>query len=66
MTQKKIIVLDPDASFERASRHLHKCRKCRAAGMEWAQRRDLCKAGRRLLEELERVERIYEGTELAA
>ena len=66
MTQKKIIVLDPDASFERASRHLHKCRKCRNAGMEWARRKKLCRVGRQLLEDLERIERIYEGTELAA
>lgn len=66
MTQKKIIVLDPDASFERAARHLHKCRKCRNAGMEWARRKKLCRVGRQLLEDLERIERIYEGTELAA
>ncbi len=66
MTLKKIIVLDPDASFERASRHLHKCRKCRNAGMEWARRKKLCRRGRQLLEDLERIERIYEGTELAA
>jgi hypothetical protein len=66
MAQKKIIVLDPDASFERASRHLHKCRKCRSAGMEWARRQDLSKRGRQLLEKLERIEKIYEGTQLAA
>jgi len=66
MTQKRIIVLDPDASFERAARHLHKCRKCRNAGMEWARRKKLCRVGRQLLEDLERIERIYEGTELAA
>jgi hypothetical protein len=66
MTQKTIIVLDPDASFEMASRHLHKCRTCRNAGMEWARRQDLCKRGRQLLEDLERIEKIYEGTQLAA
>ena len=66
MTQKKTVVLDPEASFERASRHLHKCRKCRSAGMEWARRKDLCKQGRQLLEDLERIEKIYEGTQLAA
>lgn len=66
MAQKKIIVLDPDASFEQASRHLQKCRKCRAAGMEWARRKNLCRRGRQLLADLDRIEKIYEGTQLAA
>ena len=60
MARKKLIVLDPDNSFEVASRHLYRCRKCKNAGMEWARRKDLCRRGRQLLENLERIEAIYD------
>lgn len=66
MARKKLIVLDPENSFEMASRHLYRCRKCKNAGMEWARRKDLCRRGRQLLQDLDRVERIYEPTERAA
>ena len=66
MARKKLIVLDPENSFEVASRHLYRCRKCKNAGMEWARRKDLCRRGRQLLQDLDRVERIYEPTERAA
>lgn len=66
MARKKLIVLDPDHSFEVASRHLHRCRKCRNAGMEWARKQDLCRRGRELLKNLEQVEQIYEAAERAA
>ena len=66
MARKKLIVLDPDNSFELASRHLYRCRKCKNAGMEWARRKDLCRRGRQLLQDLDRVERIYEAVERAA
>lgn len=66
MARKKLIVLDPENSFEVASRHLYRCRKCKNAGMEWARREDLCRRGRQLLQDLDRVERIYEATERAA
>jgi hypothetical protein len=49
-----------------ASRHLYRCRKCKNAGMEWARREDLCRRGRQLLQDLEKVERIYEAVERAA
>jgi hypothetical protein len=66
MARKKIIVLDPENSFEVASRHLYRCRKCKNAGMEWARPKDLCPRGRQLLQDLDRVERIYEAVERAA
>jgi len=66
MARKKLIVLDPESSFEVASRHLYRCRKCKNAGMEWARREDLCRRGRQLLQDLEKVERIYEAVERAA
>jgi|SRR5689334_22886167 hypothetical protein len=66
MARKKLIVLDPENSFEVASRHLYRCRKCKNAGMEWARPKDLCRRGRQLLQDLDRVERIYEPTERAA
>jgi hypothetical protein len=34
--------------------------------MEWARPKDLCRRGRQLLQDLDRVERIYEPTERAA
>lgn len=66
VARKKLIVLDPEDSFEVASRHLYRCRKCKNAGMEWARPKDLCRRGRQLLQDLERVERIYEAVERAA
>lgn len=66
MARKRPIVLDPENSFEVASRHLYRCKKCKNAGMEWARPRDLCRRGRQLLQDLDRVERIYEPTERAA
>lgn len=66
MARKKLIVLDPENSFEVASRHLYRCLKCKNAGMEWARPKDLCRRGRQLLQDLDRVERIYEPTERAA
>jgi hypothetical protein len=66
MARKKLSILDPDNSFEVASRHLYRCRKCKNAGMEWARRKDLCRRGRQLLRDLDRVERIYEAVERAA
>lgn len=66
MARKKLIVLDPENSFEVASRHLYRCRKCKNAGMEWARPKDLCRRGRQLLQDLDRVERIYEAVERAA
>jgi hypothetical protein len=66
MARKKLIILDPENSFEVASRHLYRCRKCKNAGMEWARPKDLCRRGRQLLRDLDRVERIYEPTERAA
>lgn len=66
MARKKLIVLDPENSFEVASRHLYRCRKCKNAGMEWARPKDLCRRGRLLLQDLDRVERIYEAVERAA
>lgn len=66
MARKKLIVLDPENSFEVASRHLYRCRKCKNAGMEWARPKDLCRRGRQLLQDLDRVERIYEPAERAA
>lgn len=66
MARKKLIVLDPEDSFEVASRHLYRCRKCKNAGMEWARPKDLCRRGRQLLQDLDRVERIYEAVERAA
>jgi len=66
MARKKLIVLDPENSFEVASRHLYRCRKCKNAGMEWARPKDLCRRGRQLLQDLEKVEQIYEAVERAA
>ena len=66
MARKKLIVLDPENSFEVASRHLYRCRKCKNAGMEWARPKDLCRKGRQLLKDLDRVEQIYEGVDRAA
>ena len=66
MARKKLIVLDPENSFEAASRHLYRCRKCKNAGMEWARRKDLCRRGRQLLQDLDKVEQIYEAVERAA
>ncbi|HEX4645778.1 MAG TPA: hypothetical protein VH598_09235 [Verrucomicrobiae bacterium] len=66
MARKKLIILDPDNTFEVASRHLYRCRKCRNAGMEWARREDLCRLGRQLLQDLDKVEQIYEAVERAA
>ena len=66
MARKRLIVLDPENSFEVASRHLYRCKKCKNAGMEWARRKDLCRRGRQLLQDLDRVERIYEAVERAA
>ena len=66
MARKKLIVLDPENSFEVASRHLYRCRKCKNAGMEWARPKDLCRRGRQLLQDLDKVERIYEAAERAA
>lgn len=66
MARRKLIVLDPENSFEVASRHLYRCRKCKNAGMEWARPKDLCRRGRQLLQDLEKVEEIYEAVERAA
>jgi len=66
MARRKLIVLDPESSFEVASRHLYRCKKCKNAGMEWARPKDLCRRGRRLLQDLDRVEQIYEAVERAA
>ena len=66
MARRKLIILDPENSFEVASRHLYRCRKCKNAGMEWARPKDLCRRGRRLLQDLEKVEQIYEAVERAA
>ena len=66
MARKKLIELDPENSFEVASRHLYRCKKCKNAGMEWARRKDLCHRGRQLLRDLDRVEQIYETVERAA
>jgi len=66
MARKKLIVLDPEDSFEVASRHLYRCKKCKSAGMEWARPKDLCRRGRQLLQDLEKVEQIYEAVERAA
>jgi len=66
MARRKLIVLDPENSFEVASRHLYRCKKCKSAGMEWARPENLCRRGRQLLQDLDRVERIYEAVERAA
>ena len=66
MTRKRLIVLDPENSFEVASRHLYRCKKCKNAGMEWARPKDLCRRGRQLLQDLDKVEQIYEAVERAA
>ncbi|PYT73619.1 MAG: hypothetical protein DMG39_06075 [Acidobacteria bacterium] len=66
MARKKLIVLDPERSFEVASRHLYRCRKCKNAGMEWARRKNLCRRGRQLLRDLDKIEQIYETAERAA
>jgi hypothetical protein len=66
MARRKLIVLDPENSFEVASRHLYRCKKCKSAGMEWARPKDLCRRGRQLLQDLDKVEQIYEAVERAA
>lgn len=64
--RKRDAILDRDAVFERTSGHLQKCWKCRNARMERARRENLGRRGRQLLEDLERVGRVYYGTKLVA
>jgi hypothetical protein len=60
-----IQVLDPDAAFERASRHWRRCKRCRDAGAERADVKDLCVRGRKLMTAWDETERIYDTAKAA-
>jgi hypothetical protein len=60
-----IQVLDPDAAFERASRHWRRCKRCRDAGAERANLKDLCVKGRKLMTAWDETERIYDTAKAA-
>jgi hypothetical protein len=60
-----IQVLDPDASFERASHHWRRCKRCQDAGAERANLKDLCMRGRKLMTAWDETERIYDTAKAA-
>lgn len=65
MTNRKLVVLDPEMAFERAASHWRRCKRCRNAGAERARLENLCPRGRELTRIWDEIERIYETAEAA-
>lgn len=54
----------PEATYRRAVAHWKQCPTCNDAGGEEADKNELCPAGRLLMEQWERAERVWAETEI--